>query len=135
MHRLPSSLPAPARSAEPVSLAISFPEGFTVRLMTDRVAEVRRIAIRKRHVTPVLTGAGYAAAAKRAAPPAGFGKPASFQGQRVEGFLFPSLYRFGPATTAPQLIASQLAAFRQAFGGHSTCARPARGRTRPSTAC
>jgi UPF0755 protein len=117
---------APARSAEPVSLAISFPEGFTVRLMSDRVAEVRRIAIRKRHVTPVLTGAGYAAAAKRAAPPTGFGKPPSFQRQRVEGFLFPSLYRFGPATTAPQLIESQLAAFRQAWG--TLDLRPARAR-------
>ena len=41
-----------APAAAPVTLRISFPEGFTVRRMVDRVAEVRMIAIRKRHVRP-----------------------------------------------------------------------------------
>ena len=35
-----------------VTLEIVFPEGFSARQMTDRVAEVRQIAIRKRGVTP-----------------------------------------------------------------------------------
>jgi hypothetical protein len=58
----------PAAAAEPVTLRIVFPEGFSVRQMVDRVAEVRQIAIRRRHVTPRLTGASYAAAAARARP-------------------------------------------------------------------
>jgi hypothetical protein len=50
-----------ARPAEapPVTLRIVFPEGFTVRKMADRVSEVRKIAIRERHVTPRLTGVAY----------------------------------------------------------------------------
>jgi hypothetical protein len=50
-----------ARPAEarPVTLRIVFPEGFTVRKMADRVSEVRKIAIRKRHVMPRLTGVAY----------------------------------------------------------------------------
>ena len=81
----------PAAAAD-ATLRIVFPEGFSVRQMTDRVAEVRRIAIRKRHVTPALTGSAYASAARAARPP--------LKVRSVEGFLFPSLYRFGPATTA-----------------------------------
>src|SRR5512132_1531765 len=46
-------------STAPVTLRILFPEGFTVRRMADRVSEVRRIAIRKRGVTPRLTGVAY----------------------------------------------------------------------------
>ena len=102
--------PVAGAAAQPVELAISFPEGFTVRLMSDRVAEVRRIAIRRRHVTPVLTGAANAAAAQRTSAPPGFGRP-----RTIEGFLFPSLYRFGPATRAPELIALQLDAFQRAW--------------------
>src|SRR3954447_12601797 len=60
---------APAPAAAPVTLRVSFPEGFTARKMVDRVAAVRTIAIRKRHVRPVLTGAGYRAALGTAAHP------------------------------------------------------------------
>ena len=109
--------PLPAAAAEP-TLRISFPEGFTVRLMADRAAEVRRIAIRKRHITPTLTGKAYAAAAAAARPPAGFGKPRS-----IEGFLFPSTYVFGPASTAKDLIRLQQQAFAGAWGKVDTGSR------------
>jgi UPF0755 protein len=98
-----------AAAAEPVTLRIVFPEGFTVRQMTGRVAEVRRIAIRKRGGTPRLTGTTYAAAARRTLPPRTF-RP-FLKRRSVEGFLFPALYEFEPTTTASQLIADQLAAF------------------------
>jgi hypothetical protein len=54
--------------APPVTLRIVLPEGFTVRKMADRVSEVRKIAIRKRHVTPRLTGVAYKGAAAVPAP-------------------------------------------------------------------
>ena len=58
-----AALTATTASAAPAPvLKIVFPEGFTARKMADRAAEVRRIAIRKRGVTPRLTGASYAAA-------------------------------------------------------------------------
>ena len=99
-----------AVAAEPVTLRVVFPEGFSVRQMTDRVAEVRRIAIRKRGVTPRLTGSAYAAAARRALPPPAFRR--YLKRRSVEGFLFPALYEFEPTTPASQLIANQLGAFQ-----------------------
>jgi UPF0755 protein len=96
-------------ATRPVTLRIVFPEGFSVRQMVDRVAEVRRIAIRKRGVTPRLTGAAYRAAAGRALPPAPFRR--YLKRRSVEGFLFPALYEFEPRTPAAQLVAKQLAAF------------------------
>jgi UPF0755 protein len=87
------------------TLRIVFPEGFTARQMSDRVAAVRTIAIRKRHVHPAVTGKGYAAALRVVEPPDGFGA------RSLEGFLFPSLYDFGASTTPAQLIRLQLAAF------------------------
>jgi uncharacterized YceG family protein len=95
-----------AHAAPSPTLRISFPEGFSARQMTDRVAAVRRIAIRKRHVRPLLTGKAYRAAVAKARPPAGFGHPSS-----VEGFLFPSTYTFGQSTRAQQLVTLQLQAF------------------------
>ena len=77
-----------------VSLGIIFPEGYTVREMTARVAAVRRIAIRKRHVKPVLTGARYATAAAHVPAPRAFRR--SMTRRSIEGFLFPSRYDFGP---------------------------------------
>ena len=68
-------------------LKIVFPEGFTARKMADRAAEVRQIAIRKRGVTPRLSGASYAAATRAATPPAAF-RP-FLKRRSVEGFLFP----------------------------------------------
>jgi len=100
----------PAADAAPSpTLHIIFQEGLSVRQMTDRVAAVRRIAIRKRHVTPLLTGFAYGAALRAARPPAGFGA------KSIEGFLFPDTYAFGPATRAPELVAHQQAAFRDAW--------------------
>jgi peptidoglycan lytic transglycosylase G len=100
---------AVAAAPKPVLLRISFPEGFSARQMADRVAAVRRIAIAKRHVTPVLTGRSYAAALARTPPPAAF-RPYMHR-RSIEGFLFPSLYVFGPSDRAPRLIELQLEAF------------------------
>ena len=105
-----------ARAAPgPVTLRIVFPEGFSVRQMADRVSEVRKIAIRKRHVTPRLNGVAYKAAAGRARAPSAF-RP-YLKRRSVEGFLFPSLYEFTKETRAPELIAQQLAAFEQVWSG------------------
>lgn len=103
-----------ARPAEPPPvqvLRIVFPEGFSVRQMADRVSEVRKIAIRKRKVTPRLTGVAYKAAAARARAPRAF-RP-HLKRRNVEGFLFPALYEFTRETRASELIAKQLAAFAQ----------------------
>jgi peptidoglycan lytic transglycosylase G len=96
--------------AADLRLKIVFPEGWSVRQMADRVSEVRMIAIRKRHVTPVLTGRRYAVAAATTARPAGFPP-----GRSIEGFLFPSAYIFGPSSTASDVIRLQLAAFTTAW--------------------
>jgi UPF0755 protein len=101
---------APAQATPSPRLRIVFPEGLSVRQMGDRVAAVRRIAIAKRQVRPLLTGTAYAEAAKKAKPPAGFGHPPS-----IEGFLFPDTFVFGPSTTAEQLISLQQAAFARAW--------------------
>src|SRR5689334_2132941 len=91
------------RAAPPakVSLGIIFPEGYTVREMTARVATVRRIAVRRRHVRPVLTAHAYAKAAAHAQAPRAFRR--SLTRRSIEGFLFPSRYEFGPVTTAGEL--------------------------------
>jgi UPF0755 protein len=96
-------------STAPVTLRIVFPEGFSARQMADRVSEVRKIAIRKRGVTPRLTGVAYRTAAARTSAPRAF-RP-YLRRRSIEGFLFPSLYEFSQATTASELIAKQLAAF------------------------
>jgi peptidoglycan lytic transglycosylase G len=90
-------------------LGISFPEGFSARQMTDRVAAVRRIAITQRHVTPKLTAKAYAAALTTTPAPAPF--RAYMTTRKLEGFLFPSLYKFGPSDTAQQLVRLQLNEF------------------------
>jgi UPF0755 protein len=99
----------PASAARPATLRIVFPEGFSVRQMVDRVAAVRRIAIRTRGVTPRLTGASYRAAAARTLPPRSFRR--HLRRRSVEGFLFPALYEFDAGTSAADLIAKQLGAF------------------------
>jgi UPF0755 protein len=98
-----------------VTLRIVFPEGFSARQMTDRVAEVRQIAIRKRGVTPRLSGAAYAGAIARAAAPRVF-RP-YLKRRSVEGFLFPSLYEFTPSTGASELVANQIATFESRWRG------------------
>ena len=103
------ALAAPAQAQAPVTLRIVFPEGFSVRQMTDRVSEVRKIAIRNRGVTPRLTGVAYKAAAAQARAPRAF--RAFLKRRSVEGFLFPSLYEFTQHTRAGELIRDQMAAF------------------------
>jgi UPF0755 protein len=104
------TLVSPAAAEAPVTLRIVFPEGFSVRQMADRVSEVRKIAIRKRGVTPRLTGVAYARAAAGTLPPAGFRR--YLRRRSVEGFLFPSLYEFTQQTRAQDLINDQLRAFQ-----------------------
>ena len=109
------ALAAPAQAQAPVTLRIVFPEGFSVRQMADRVAEVRKIAIRKRSVTPRLTGGAYKAAAAQARAPQEF-RP-FLKRRSVEGFLFPSLYEFTQHTRAPELLAKQMSAFESRWRG------------------
>ena len=96
------------------TLRIVFPEGFTRRQMAERAGEVRQIAIAKRKVRPKLGAAGYLAATKRIVPPKEFRKDVPHG--NAEGFLFPALYDFTQKTTAKQLVAKQLSAFRSAWG-------------------
>ena len=109
------ALAAPAQAQAPVTLRIVFPEGFSVRPMADRVAEVRKIAIRKRGVTPRLSGGGYRAAVGRAQAPRAF-RP-FLRRRSLEGFLFPSLYEFTQHTRAPELVAKQISAFESRWRG------------------
>jgi UPF0755 protein len=81
--------------------------------MADRVGAVRQIAIEKRGVTPRLTRRAYLDAVARARPPKPF-LPDWKRGS-LEGFLFPAAYDFTERTTARQLVADQLTAFRQRF--------------------
>lgn len=94
-------------------LRIIFPEGFTVREMAARVAEVRRIAIAKRGVTPRLTRARYLAAVAEARPPEPFRQ--DWKKGSLEGFLFPALYEFSQFSTGQEIVADQLTAFRLTF--------------------
>jgi len=103
---------ATATVPAPVVLRIIFPEGFTRREMIERVGAVRRIAVTRRHVTPRLTAAGYAAVTGRALPPVGFRKDAK---GHIEGFLFPATYAFTPQTTSRHLVAEQIATFKERF--------------------
>jgi UPF0755 protein len=114
-----------AAGTSPVVLRIVFPEGWSAGQMADRVAEVRRIAIERRGVTPLMTGAAYARAARGARPPRAFRREA---GDNVEGFLFPALYHFEGHTSAETLVTNQLVAFEQRW--RTVDLRPAQGRGR-----
>jgi uncharacterized YceG family protein len=92
-------------------LRVIFPEGFTVREMSERVAAVRQIAITKRRVTPRLTQSGYDAAVRQAAPPKAFRE--DWKGGSLEGFLFPATYEFTQFTPSERLVRDQLRAFRR----------------------
>ena len=106
---------APTTATPPplARLRIIFPEGFTIAEMADRVAAVRQIAIANRGVTPRLTRQGYLRAVEAALAPARFRKDISRDS--LEGFLFPASYEFTQRTTARELVADQLRAFRQRF--------------------
>jgi UPF0755 protein len=121
-----TAAPAPAAAPPPSpTLRVSFPEGYTAREMAQRVAKVRLIAIRKRHVTPVLTAKSYSAAVAATRAPRAF---RAFMKQRsLEGFLFPSLYVFGPSTQASELVSLQLHAFATAWKRVNLSAANARG--------
>ena len=96
-------------------LRIIFPEGFTIAEMADRVAAVREIAIAKRGVTPRLTRKAYLDAVGALRAPSRFRK--DVKRESVEGFLFPASYEFTQRTTARELVADQVAAFRERFRG------------------
>jgi UPF0755 protein len=118
--------PAASTAPQPV-LRIIFPEGSSVRQMADQAAHVRRIAIAKRHVTPVLSGKGYADAAARAKPPRAF---VPFLNRRsIEGFLFPAGYEFLPSSTPASLVARQIETFEQRWRTLDLRAAKARKRT------
>jgi UPF0755 protein len=103
--------PPPTTTAPPPppTLRIVFPEGFTRKEMVQRVGEVRKIAQRKRKITPTMTVKGYDAASRRAQVPAAFRRDA----KGVEGFLFPATYEFTQKTTARELVADQVEFFEQ----------------------
>ena len=82
--------------------------------MADRAAEVRLIAIRKRAVTPLLSGSSYAAATRAAKAPAPF-RP-FLKRRSVEGFLFPSTYFFEPSSSAASLVSAADRDIRAALG-------------------
>ena len=109
--------PVPTTTAPPrlVRLTVIFPEGFTVAEMADRVAAVREIAIDRRRVKPRLTRAGYLRAVEAAKAPSRF--RGNMTRDSLEGFLFPASYEFTERTTARELVADQLRAFRQRFRG------------------
>jgi len=107
--------PPPETTAAPAleRLRIIFPEGFAVEEMSERVGAVRKIAIVKRDVTPRLTRGAYLRAVAAATPPKPFLK--DWKRGSLEGFLFPAVYEFTQETTARELVADQLKAFRQRF--------------------
>jgi uncharacterized YceG family protein len=75
--------------------------------MVERVAEVKKIAERKRKQKVVLNAPGYAAATRR-------GTVACFTPKartNLEGFLFPATYDFLRTSTPRQLANDQLEAF------------------------
>ena len=116
---------APA-APEPI-LKISFPEGWSARQMADRAAEVRLIAIRKRAVTPLLSGSSYAGATRAAKAPAPF-RP-FLKRRSVEGFLFPSTYFFQPSSSAASLVGRQIETFEERWASIDLRAAKARKRT------
>jgi UPF0755 protein len=99
----------PTIAAAPKPFRIVFPEGFTRSDMAARVKSVAQIAAQERGRTPLLNARAYlaATASKRLIP--GFGR------RPLEGFLFPATYQFTRRTTARQLAAAQLGAFRRAW--------------------
>ena len=93
-------------------LRIIFPEGFTRAQMAQRIAEVNRIARRKRKITPKLSPQAYVRSSKSAKLPDDFG---STKVPHLEGFLFPATYEFTADTTSRVLVRNQLEAFERAW--------------------
>jgi UPF0755 protein len=97
---------APAKAA----LRIIFPEGFTRKEMAARIAEVNKIAKRKRKITPDLAPRAYLRLTTEMAPPKGFPSV-----PHLEGFLFPATYEFAEETATRDLVELQLEAFEKAW--------------------
>jgi UPF0755 protein len=95
--------PAPITSVTIPTFQILFPEGWTRAQMADKVARDARIA-----KTKALSRRGYVAVTQHVRMN-GFGR----KPLKPEGFLFPATYDFTRHTTARQLVASQLEAFRR----------------------
>jgi UPF0755 protein len=126
-YTVESAATVASAAGQETTLRIVFPEGFSARQMVDRVAAVRRIAIAERNVTPRLTGTAYRRAVSQAVAPSAFRR--YLKRRSVEGFLFPALYEFTPATAAAELVAKQLAAFEERWAGVELRAARARGRS------
>jgi UPF0755 protein len=100
--------PPPTVAIAPKAFRIVFPEGFTRKEMAARVTAVARIARRERGKRVRLKEQAYLEATARPRREPRFGAKAL----PLEGFLFPATYDFTARTTSPQLVASQLKAFR-----------------------
>jgi UPF0755 protein len=87
---------------------VVFPEGFTRAQMAQRVNAVAQIARRERGREPALSSRAYLADTRASRREPGFGR----KRYPLEGFLFPATYDFTIRSTAAQLIAQQLGAFR-----------------------
>jgi uncharacterized YceG family protein len=98
--------------AIPKPFHIVFPEGFTRKEMAQRVAAVKKIAERKRHVRAHLSKAGYLRVTRVPRAPACFHTHV----RTMEGFLFPATYEFFPQTTSARLVKDQLGAFCDNWG-------------------
>ena len=101
--------PTTTAVAPPKPFRIVFPEGFTRKEMAARVTAVAQIARRERGKRVRLKEQAYLAATANPRPQPRFGTKAL----PLEGFLFPATYDFTVRTTSPQLVASQLKAFRE----------------------
>jgi peptidoglycan lytic transglycosylase G len=106
----PPPPPTATAPAKPV-LRIVFPEGFTREEMAERVADVNRIAERRRNITPALRPQAYLQATRRGPLPDGFERDVP----HLEGFLFPATYEFTEETTSRALVRQQLDAFAGAW--------------------
>ena len=104
-----SKRPATTALLAPKPFKIVFPEGFTRSQMAHRVTAVAEIAKRERGRTPALSGRPYLAITNPRRREPGFGR----KRYPLEGFLFPATYDFTVHTTAAQLVAQQLEAFRR----------------------
>jgi len=92
----------------PKPFKIVFPEGFTRADMAERVGVVAKIALDEHRGRPHISAAGYLRVTGPRVVP-GFGT----KRRPLEGFLFPALYDFLPATTNAQLVRAQLQAFQR----------------------
>jgi UPF0755 protein len=114
-RQAPEPPPEPATETEPQlpTLRVVFPEGFTRREMSRRIAVVNRIAREERDLETRLRQQQYLDLTAEMPPPDGF---AEARGKTLEGFLFPATYDFSPETTTRELVERQLEAFRHNWG-------------------